>query len=422
MYRRKLESIILELLQEFRIVYLTGPRQAGKTSLAKIIPENYDFEYISFDNENIRQSAENDPIGFIETYKDKKLILDEFQYIPKLVLAIKSVSDGLDIGEKGKFLLTGSANVFRSAKVQESLPGHMTRLELYPLSLAEIVDAKINVIDVLCNKKFNISTLAQLTKADLANLIFRGGYPEVQNQGLRARHMWYKSYIAGRLFKDFRTLYNARGEYQEKLNALIPYLAGLSGNLLKHSNIANDIGQNDKIVKSYIETLELMFIVKTVPGYLRNKAKRYTIAMPKLHFIDTGLACSLIGIKNEKQLVDSIHFDGLLENFIFMDLVKQNTWSDCQVELFHFRDKYQNEVDIVLEQDDGTIIGIEIKVSSSLKVRDFAGLKKLAAFAPKQFKYGVIFYTGKDILPFSQDGVELYALPMGLFLADVADS
>ncbi|VEG92589.1 AAA family ATPase [Legionella spiritensis] len=116
MFERKLASIIIELLKEFRIVYLTGPRQAGKTTLTKSISPGSGLEYISFDNQNILQSAQNDPIGFIDSFKNKKLILDEFQYIPELIPAIKQVSDNLPINEKGKFLLTGSADIFRSGK------------------------------------------------------------------------------------------------------------------------------------------------------------------------------------------------------------------------------------------------------------------------------------------------------------------
>ena len=130
MFIRKLEPLVIDLLKEFRIIYLTGPRQAGKTTLARSIAQKMGLEYISFDNQTIMQSAKHDPIGFIEMLGNKKVVLDEFQYIPELIPAIKQVSDNLALNEKGKFLLTGSADIFRSAKTQESLPGHMARLEV----------------------------------------------------------------------------------------------------------------------------------------------------------------------------------------------------------------------------------------------------------------------------------------------------
>ncbi|HFF1633153.1 TPA: ATP-binding protein [Legionella pneumophila] len=416
MFERKLTPIITELLAEFRIVYLTGPRQAGKTTLTKIIAQNSGLEYISFDNQTILQSAQNDPIGFINSLHNKKVVLDEFQYIPELIPAIKQASDNLPPNVKGKFLLTGSADIFRSGKTQEALPGHMARLELYPLSLSEQYKTDYNIVDLLCNENFNLNNLTLLTRADLANFILKGGYPEIQDKSSRAKQIWYKSYIEGRLFKDFETLYHAKGDYRSKLEALIPYLAGISGNLLKYSNISNDLGEDDKLVKAYIEVLELMFIIKRVPAYLNNKAKRQAITIPKLQTIDTGLACSLLGIKNEGQLLNSPHYGGLLENLIYMELLKQNSWSEEKVELLHFRDKYQNEVDIVMERDNHQIIGVEIKASATVNMHDFKGLIKLAEFNPSKFQYGVIFYSGKEILPFSKNEIKLFALPISLFI------
>ncbi|CAM2940078.1 TPA: DUF4143 domain-containing protein [Legionella pneumophila subsp. pneumophila] len=416
MFERKLTPIITELLAEFRIVYLTGPRQAGKTTLTKIIAQNSGLEYISFDNQTILQSAQNDPIGFINSLHNKKVVLDEFQYIPELIPAIKQASDNLPPNVKGKFLLTGSADIFRSGKTQEALPGHMARLELYPLSLSEQYKTDYNIVDLLCNENFNLNNLTLLTRADLANFILKGGYPEIQDKSSRAKQIWYKSYIEGRLFKDFETLYHAKGDYRSKLEALIPYLAGISGNLLKYSNISNDLGEDDKLVKAYIEVLELMFIIKRVPAYLKNKAKRQAITIPKLQTIDTGLACSLLGIKNEGQLLNSPHYGGLLENLIYMELLKQNSWSEEKVELLHFRDKYQNEVDIVMERDNHQIIGVEIKASATVNMHDFKRLIKLAEFNPSKFQYGVIFYSGKEILPFSKNEIKLFALPISLFI------
>ncbi|OGT42919.1 MAG: AAA family ATPase [Gammaproteobacteria bacterium RIFCSPHIGHO2_12_FULL_40_19] len=412
MFYRQLESVITVLMQEFRILYLTGPRQAGKTTLTRSIAKTMNLEYISFDDQTIIQSAKKDPVGFIELLGNKKVVLDEFQYIPELISAIKHVSDQLPPHEKGKFLLTGSADIFRSAKTQESLPGHMARLELYPLSLSEKFASTSNIIDRLCSGDFSMPSLKALSRQELATLIIQGGYPEVQEKSMRAKKMWYSSYSEGRLFKDFETLYAARGDYHSKLKALIAYLAGLSGNLLKYANISNDLRQEDKVIKNYIEILELMFFVKRVPGYLKNKAKRQAVTMPKCQLIDTGLACNLLGIQNENQLIQSPHFGALLENLIYLELLKQSGWANESVELYHFRDNHQNEVDIVLERDNDQIIGVEIKASATLAEHDFRGLIKLAEFSASKFQMGVVFYSGKEVLSFSQNGIKLFALPM----------
>ena len=308
MFTRKLEPIIADLLDEFRIVYLTGPRQAGKTTLVRDIAKKRGLTYISFDDATVMASAKSDPVGFIEMLGNKRVVLDEFQYIPELIFAIKQTSDNLSPTEKGKFLLTGSADIFRSAKTQESLPGHMARLELYPLSLSEKFYGERNIIDTLCDDNLTISSFSSIAREELASLIIQGGYPEIQEKSFRTRRFWYESYVQGRLLKDFETLYSARGDYHSKLTALISYLAGLSGNLIKYANVANDLGQEDKVVKTYIEILELMFFVKRVPGYLKNKSKRKAITMPKLQLIDTGLACSILGIRTESQLIKSNYF------------------------------------------------------------------------------------------------------------------
>lgn len=419
MISRKLEPVIASLLTAFRILYLTGPRQAGKTTLAREIAEKNGMDYLSFDDVTLLQSAKRDPIGFIQGLGNKKVVLDEFQYLSELVPAIKQASDNLASHEKGKFFLTGSADIFRSAKTQESLPGHMVRLELYPLSLAEKFKLKHNIIDCICRDDFGDVALSAISRETLASLIIQGGYPEVQEKTARAKRLWYQSYIEGRLFKDFETLYAARGDYHSKLTALIHYLCGLAGNLIKYSNIANDLGQEDKVIKNYMEILELMFFIKRVPGYLKNKAKRKAVTMSKLQLIDTGLGCSILGISNEAQLLKTNYFGGLLENLIYLELLKQSTWSDEPVSLWHFRDTHQNEVDIVLEQSNGKIIGVEVKATATLHQADFTGLIKLAEFNPTQFEKGIIFYSGKNVLSFSRDGVSLMALPISSLLTQI---
>lgn len=163
-----------------------------------------------------------------------------------------------------------------------------------------------------------------------------------------------------------------------------------------------------------MEILELMFIIRRVPAWIKNRAKRQATQMPKLHFIDTGLASNLLGLRTPEQLVSSQFYGGLLETLVYMECCKQSTWADNDASFYHFRDAQKNEVDLVLEQNDGKIIGLEIKASASVSVHDFKGLKALADYAGDKFRYGVLFYTGKDILPFTQGENAFYALPVGL--------
>jgi len=415
MYPRFSETLLKELLDEFRILYLTGPRQAGKTTLARKIANDLGIHYVSLDEQTVLASAQSDPHGFIDSFTGKPVVLDEFQYAPELITAIKLASDLLQPHERGRFFLTGSADIFSSAKTPEGLPGHLAKIELYPLSITEIVGGNFNLIDFLLSDSLSVpDNLPKLSREQLAQTLINGGYPELQSKSPRARQIWFQSYIQGRLFKDFESIYNAKGDYHTKLKALIPYLAGLSGNLLKYASIANDLAQNDKVVKSYIEALEWMFIVKRVYPFVKNSAKRQTIGMPKLHTVDTGLACYLLGLKKPQQLLTSEFYGGLLESFVVMECFKHIAWAEETVNIYHFRDGKKNEVDIILEQADGYLIGIEVKASNTVRESDFKGYRQFAELVGKRFKYGLVFYTGSRLLPFSSGSIPYYAIPLSV--------
>ena len=405
------------MLAEFRIVYLTGPRQAGKTTLARAISREAGLEYITLDDRATLASVRSDPQGFIRSLGRKPAVLDEFQYAPALIPAIKEASDALAPHERGKFLLTGSADIFRSARTQESLPGHMARLELLPLSVTELSGQTRNLVDYLTADELADVPATALTREDIADLVLRGGYPEVQSKGQRGKQAWFRSYMEGRLYKDFETLHAARGDYFSKLRALAPWLAGISGNLLKYANVANDLELDDRLSKRYVEMLELMYIVRRAPAWRRSGAKRLATRMPKLHFVDTGLACHLLGLRNERRLLESHHYGGLLESLIYMECCKHAAWSDEEVSLWHFRDNRKREVDIVLERRDSRIVGIEVKASASIRAEDFKGLAALADYAGSTFERGVLFYGGQEALPFSVGERRFHALPLGVLFA-----
>ena len=433
MYTRHLHPLVRDMLREFRIVYVTGPRQSGKTTLARSVATEMGLRYLTLDDPAAQAAAAGDPHGFVRSFGNQPVVLDEFQHVPELVAAIKEASDRqastLPTGQapgvqgKGLFLLTGSADIFRSARTQEALPGHMARLELLPLSMAELQGSRHNLIDYLLAGDFS-SPLSpppadsdphpSPTREQIARLIILGGYPEVQNMSPRARSVWFRSYTEGRFFKDFETLYTARGDYHSRLRALAPYLAGLSGNLLRYASLANDLELNDKLAKSYVEILELMFLIRRVPSYRKNRARRMAVRMPKLHFVDTGLASHLLGLRKEARLLTSPHYGALLETLVFMECAKHAEWSEEEVGLYHFRDKRKREVDIVLERPDGRIVGVEVKASATVRSSDFNGLAALAKFAGTAFERGVLLYTGRQALPFHRGPARFHALPLSI--------
>lgn len=423
MYSRHLHPLVRDMLGEFRIVYVTGPRQSGKTTLARSVAAELGLRYLTLDDPALQAAAGADPYGFVRSFVGQPVVLDEFQQVPDLVPAIKEASDRhastLPARQtpgapgKGLFLLTGSADIFRSARAQEALPGHMARVELLPLSIAELFDSRQNLIDYLLAGNFSsLDPGPSPTREQIARLILLGGYPEVQRMSPRARSIWFRSYTEGRFFKDFESLYTARGDYHSRIRALAPYLAGRSGNLLKYASLANDLELNDKLAKSYVEILELMFLVRRVPSYRKNLARRLAVRMPKVHFVDTGLASHLLGLRNEARLLASPHYGALLETLVFLECAKHAEWADEEVGMYHFRDKRKREVDIVLERPDGRIVGVEVKASATVRREDFNGLAALAELGGAAFERGVVFYAGSEALPFHQGAIRFHALPL----------
>ncbi|MBE0505011.1 MAG: ATP-binding protein [Desulfuromonadales bacterium] len=410
LYRRHIKERIIELLRDFRIVYLTGPRQAGKSTLVREIATELELGYYTFDDTALLASAQSDPRGLLASLR-RPLVLDEFQMAPGLISAIKMISDSA-AGEKGLFLLTGSSDIFRSAQTQEALPGHMARIELYPLSHTERHGQRCNQIDRLLAGSFDNATLQPLDRVTMAEILMEGGYPEAIAKSSRSRSAWFASYAEGRLLKDFETMHQVKGDYHGKLSALIRNLAGMTGNLIKYANIANDLAQDDKTVKRYMEILELMFIIHRLDPYVRNSAKRAVVGMPKLHFVDTGLACWLLGLKQAETLHTSQFFGGLVENFVYAELLKHAAWAEEEVNFYHFRDTAKHELDLVIERSDGKVVGVEVKASMTVKTEDFSGLTSFADYAGEKFLHGILFYSGDKVLPFRIQNVTYRAVPI----------
>ncbi|MCY4356617.1 MAG: DUF4143 domain-containing protein [Gammaproteobacteria bacterium] len=413
MFQRYVQNLLYELMGEFRIVYLTGPRQSGKTTLAKIVAEMLSIRYVSLDDQAMRAAVEFDPHGFVRSLGDECLVIDEFQYVPGLVPAIKEASDQLATNQRGKFLLTGSADLFASTRVQEAMPGHLARLELLPLSVAEIVGNRRNALDSLLQKRDPYqSEYPELTRIQIADAIVCGGFPEMIGKSRQIRKVWFDSYIRGRLLKDFESLYATRKDCHSNIAALTPRLSGLSGNLLKYAKIGRDLELDDRLVKRYIETLELMFIFQRIPSYAKNRAKRLVVSLPKIFSTDTGLACALLGIRNGESLLTTNHYGALLENLVYLELRKAAVWAKEPISLLHFRDNRQREVDLVIEKDDGKVTGVEVKASASVSVRDFRGLSALSELTGERFEQGILLYTGHRVLPFRISGRNFLALPL----------
>ena len=406
MIQRKIKSKLLEALTDSPVVLIHGARQTGKSTLVKHIAENdYPAKYLTFDDAGILSAAQNNPHDFISGYSDN-LVIDEVQRVPEIFLAIKSFVDKKR--KAGKFILTGSANVLLLPKVSESLAGRMEILNLFPFSQSEISSANINFIDKLFGNDLKLNNILR-KKNDLANKVLTGGFPEMRTRKDRTRqNAWFKSYITTILQRDVRDIANI--EKLSDLPKLLSLFASRAGTLLNFAELSRSSAIPQTTLKRYVSLLEAIFMIHILPAWSGNLSKRL-IKTPKLYLNDTGLLAHLVGFEPDKILSDALSWGRLLENFVLMELMKQASWSKFNLSLYHFRSASGQEVDFVVERSDGKLIAIEVKATSKISSADFKQVKTFANETGKKFLKGIVFYTGREAIPFAKN---LFALPVDL--------
>jgi len=416
MVHRKLESVISEMLDTFRIVAINGPRQSGKTTLQKKIAKAKNMKYYTFDDPDVFNTATSDPVGFTSYIAKNNVAIDEVQMIPDIVPAIKMSAD--EENRKGMFLLTGSSDMFKNSKIKESLAGRMVSFNLFPLSYAEINHRDINVIDKLFSDDFNRFDVdfEKIAKIDFVSAVVNGGYPEVYELPTKAKRAWFEFYIKARIGKDIASFENINLDKISDLDKLLRVLAGQISSLVNYTNIANHINIADKTVAKYIQILEALYIIKLVPPYSNNQLKR-VVKSPKVHFIDTGLASYLLNTDVEGSMVRQNEFFGnLVESFVYSELIKHQFYANVDITIYHYRDQSQKEVDFVLEASNGDIVALEIKSGSSLKNEHFKGLLSLArTIHNKNFK-GIVLYGGDKVLPYKIEEFQFWAIPLKILI------
>jgi len=413
--QRNISTMVTELLEDFRIVSINGPRQSGKTTLAKEIARAIDMDYYTFDNESIRSTAQNNPITFIKQLSKKSCVIDEIQMVPEVISALKMSVD--EKNQAGMFLLTGSADLFKMSVIRESLAGRMVSISLYPLSYFEMNACTKNCIDMLFDRSIIDFDFMKLEYAQMVEHMITGGYPAVQGKSARSMESWFESYIEARIEKDLSLIKKVSRENKSEINKLLRILASITSNLLKYSSLSKHLSIKDVTVKSDIEILEALFLVKRITPYFTNRGKR-EIKAPKIAFIDTGLVAHLIDANAHSLIVSDREMLGnLVENFVYSELLKHATYANKSTKIYHYRDG-SYEVDLVLEQKNGNIVAIEVKSSATLKTEYLRGLVRLAQNAGDNFKAGYIFYGGEKILPLSKDGYDFWAIPFAVLFGE----
>jgi predicted AAA+ superfamily ATPase len=411
LYERHIKTGLDAALDDTPVVIIVGPRQAGKSTLASVVAEERGASYVTLDDDGPREAANDDPTGFVENAA-LPLCIDEFQKAPGLLPAIKAQVDRARAGGKrpaGMFILTGSANVWATLRISESLVGRAERVPLWPLSQGELHGRRETFIDDLFAGRVTQVASAPVGRRGVADALLAGGYPEaIARAEPRRRGRWFEEYVAMTLERDVRDLVrNAR--QLDELPTLLRLTAARVSGLLSPTGIARDAGMSRPTVQRYLTLLEQLFLLIRARAWSRNIGQRL-IKAPKVWLPDTGLACHLLDYSRTRFEEDETALAGaLFENFVAMELVKQAAWAEANVRIHHLRTAGGREVDILIERGDGSVCGIEVKLGATPRSRDFGALRHFQSRLGERFKLGVVVHTGSETLPF---GPNLWALPI----------
>lgn len=360
---RELRKILVTYSREFRAVLIVGPRQSGKTTLAKSVfhPAK---PYVSLENPDERLLAHSDPRAFLARFP-KGAILDEVQRAPELLNYLQEILDTTD--RNGLFILTGSNNILLLESVSQSLAGRIGVLDLLPLSYREL------------RKSFrDLNTF---------ELMLKGGYPEI-HQKRRQHSLWYQSYTRTYVERDVRLIKNIDNSLL--FTKFLKLCAGRIGQQLNVSALSNDSGIDIKTVNSWLSILEQTYIIRLLPPYYRNFNKRL-VKSPKLYFIDTGLACSLMSLKSPEELEISPFRGALFENFIVSEVFKNELNSSGGTQLYYWRDNKGVEIDLIIDSEQG-FVPVEIKSAQTFSEDFLRGINRFKQYSG--IERGKVVYDG----------------------------
>ena len=400
-YRRHIENCLLERLSVWPAALLLGPRQSGKTTLARKVLEPQGYGYINFEHKNLRESVASDPNGFIASLPDH-VIFDEVQHALEIILPLKAKIDA--DRKRGKYLLTGSWELVR--QMPDSLAGRAERLRLHLLSCCERAGTTPRFLDDLFRADFKYGTYRMLGD-ELHQVIALGGYPVLQPSiphGIRQG--WLMSHISNIMERDLSEMY--RVGHPEVPRKLLSAAAAQTARLLNVNRLASTFEATRPTVKQYLELLQRMFLLETLPAWSNNRLNR-VVKTPKLHMGDTGLACAMLSVNAEELSVNRDLLGQLTETFVYQELRRQASGRDIDLSFYHYRGKDKTEVDIVIEGEGMKVAGVEVKAGATVFASDFRGLGRLAEAAGSNFACGVVLYDGETCIGF---GERLFAVPI----------
>jgi len=400
--RNVTDAVAFEM-QFARVVALLGPRQAGKSTLVRrLAHERLSADYLSLDDDPVRSLAAGDPAGFLAG-RGQCTVIDEIQRVPELLLAIKSRVDRDT--RPGQFLITGSANLRRIPTVSDALPGRVDYLTLWPLSQGELARRRERFLAQLFAGEAPVVPDAPVGRHEYAEMLLAGGFPEARERPATARSMFFSSYVDSIVERDVGDASRVRDN--SSVGTLLRLLAARSGGLVRYDALARDVGIDGKTVKSHLDVLERLFLVRVRRPWHVNLGKRQVKA-PKLYVSDTGLLGALVGADTSRIREDDGFAGAIFETFVATEIERQAAWFAEPLTFWHYREGGR-EVDVIVERPSGEIVGVEVKASATVRASDFAGLRHLREKVGKRMVGGAILYAGANTLSF---GERTWAIPL----------
>lgn len=401
-YPRFLESPIRRALVDTRVVAIAGPRQSGKSTLARAIA-GIDAPYLSLDEATTFAAAKDDPTGFVRRTRGFTVI-DEIQRVPELMLAIKLAVD--ENQQPGRFLITGSADIRTLPTIQDSLAGRIEVFELLPLARDEIIGRRSTfLVDVFAGQLPPPGE--SLEPEALQRVVATGGFPEALTRSGRVRRGdWFRAYARAIVEQDVLDVANL--DRRRDMPQLVAILAQHCSEMINLTQIGAQLGMDRKTVQRHIAVLEQLFLVRRVRPWFRNELLRLS-KTPKLHFVDCGLAAVLRRLDVESLGPDRTALGPIIETFVFSELSKQVSWSDEPPDILHYRDHDGGEIDFILESWDRRVVAIEVKAGATVRREAFRTMRKVSETLGDAFVLGVVLYDGTQRVQF---GDKLWAVPI----------
>ena len=403
---RHLLPFARDALDVFPAVVIQGARQVGKSTFAGMLVEGRHAQHFTFDDAATRDAVSVDPAAFVAQFPGQTLVLDEVQRAPEIVLPMKAAIDRSRT--PGRFVLTGSADLLKVSGAADSLAGRAVTVHVQGLSQGELAGTVDDLVTYVLGGGQLAGLRSDWLRHDYVAMLARGAYPEVQHLEGRMRTTWLDSYLTRVIERDATSIH--RLVQPARLKAVLRLLAANQSGELVKGRVAEQSGVPASSISAYLDVAQAIFLTAAVPPWTPNLTRR-EIGRHKSVVLDSALTMRLARITagQLEPLIGPDHLGGLLEGFVVAELMKQAGWSQTSFDLRHYRDRSGSEVDVIVELDDGRIIGIEVKSSSSFKGDQFARLRALASKAGSRFAAGILFGTGQSSV---QHAEGLWGLPI----------